>query len=225
MSWTRFATRAAALAALLSFPALCWAGGPIGRIGNPGLDDNTHFEADGTMVMTGAATTFEDLRIDGTSFRVGASAISLVNSPAFEGDSAIHYPEYAEGDVAYFGIQMPHAWKSGTDVMPHVHFTPTTSAAGSAEFTLGCYCADIGGVMGAKKTVTMTDTWGANSEWDHKVAWGTTDMSMTGLGLSACCRCSLLRVDLAGSNPAVALLYFDLHYEMDTVGSRRSGTK
>ena len=122
----------------------------------------------------------------------------------------------------FFTIQFPHGYKLGSDVYPHVHWTPTDAGAGSVVWQLEYSWADIDEVFPAVTPIEIADA-AAGVAWTHQLASFAAVTGSGATGVSSMLVCRLFRdpahaSDTYGSD--AALLEFDVHFEIDTVGSR-----
>jgi hypothetical protein len=199
--------------------------GPI-TIGNLPGGNYAEFEADGTLEMLGTATGWEDLRIDGLATRAGT--VAPKDTTGFRGNANFQTRNLinTQADEVQFSVQMPHAWKVGSSIYPHVHFSPIAANAGAVtvSLTFECYDATISGTFPAGVTTyQVTDSWTGDAQWAHRLAGNVTAYTMAGMGISAVQKCRLFRDNTVTGNYAdeIALLYIDWHYEVDTpAGSR-----
>lgn len=192
-----------------------------------GATDYSIFEADGTLAFEGAATVWNDMRVPGTSARLGSSAPAVA---AFLGAGGLYVLQFNGTGVAndiYFEIQMSHEYKEGTNILPHVHWTPTDTNTGNVVWYLEYSWANIGATFGASTTITSTPEAAGGTAWVHKVA-NFAAITGTGKTISSMLVCRLYRdpadVNDTYAHPA-AFLEFDLHFEIDTVGSRQTTVK
>jgi hypothetical protein len=182
--------------------------------------NHSEFETDGTLVFNGDATVWEDLRIPGTSTQLGASAPDL---GAFLGSGNILVPRFdgnATTEQVFFTAQLPHSYKEGTNITPHIHWTPTDTNSGNVHWQLEYSWANIGSAFSAPTTITVTDA-ASGTAWDHQVA-GFSAISGTGKTISSMLSCRLFRdpTDAADTYAYdAAFLEIDFHFEGDTVGS------
>ena len=126
--------------------------------------------------------------------------------------------------------QLPHSYKEGTDLEPHVHWSKTTSAAGSVACEFKYRWASIGEVMDAAWTAdtvytpTVSDD---NTAEKHALsAFATIDG--TGRQISDMLIITVSRLGglAADDYAAVArMLEVDIHYEVDSPGSRQEYIK
>lgn len=191
--------------------------------------DVARFGEDGTLTFEGSATAWEDMGIPGFSVRGGASPPDFAGG--FAG-SATLYAHFFNGvntlEEVYFSLQAQHAWKEGSRLWPHVHFSPaSTNGADTGEravrFVLEYAWANVDGIFGAPATIEMTAAFVPNaSQWAHLIAHSQDGMDATGKTISNILMCRLYR-DPANAGDTypqdVALLSFDIHYEIDAMGS------
>jgi hypothetical protein len=122
--------------------------------------------------------------------------------------------------------QLPHAWKEGDDIEPHVHWCPTTTDTGDVLWRLTYSIADVGEVFPASSAKFR---WGAapgTAETHVLSSFG--DVTMTGKTISTIMKWTLSRIggDAVDTYPADArLLEFDIHYQVDRPGSRQRYVK
>jgi len=186
-------------------------------------------ESDGTLRFSGESSLWDDLRIVPGAFAFAGNADpTLVNwQPGGSGTTFKVY-EFATNDEVYFSCQLPHGYKLGTNLHPHVHWTP--GARGNEEngntvnWALDYSISDIDGVFGAAQTINIPDTCQGTDHQHHMAFNGTIDGSNIS-GVSAMILCRLYRTtgdswDSSSSGQLPLLLEFDFHYEIDTVGSR-----
>ena len=202
------------------------AGGAIG-----GASNFSEFEADGTLVFHGDATVFDDLRIEPVSKSIGLKAPTFGTFRngllAYEFDDAL----VAAEKELFFSVQIPHAWKEGSNVSPHVHFAPLVagSAGNLVRWGLEYSKAKIGTAFGASTTIyASTLAYGTiTTQYSHCLV-EFADIDMTGDTLSTILVCRLFRNSSHADDTlaqTVGLLYIDFHYEIDTIGSRAEFTK
>lgn len=120
----------------------------------------------------------------------------------------------------FFSIQLPHRWKEGSNVEPHIHYAPNTNTAGTVRFGLEYVWQSINGVYGATEPIIYVDADKGSVAFAHKLkSFG----SISGAGQTAS---SVLvgrifrNSSHANDNYAekVFILSFDLHIEHDKLG-------
>jgi hypothetical protein len=124
-------------------------------------------------------------------------------------------------------VQMPHAWKEGTDIHPHLHWMKTTNGTGNVVWRLEYRWVPIGEVMDAtwKESIranTMPVTPDSNTAFKHLMT-EFDDISGQGKQLSDMLLILLSRNANTAADTytgASAFLEFDIHYEVDRLGSQ-----
>lgn len=168
--------------------------------------------------LKGSATTWDDLRVEPTSR-------SVASAPVFSAsgwDSLLYNYRFANGPTAeylYFNVQMPHSWLEGSGIYPHVHFAPTTTGTGQVDFTIRCSWATPAGTFGTGSDYTVSYNIASNSQYKHVMASNASPVSMTGMGVSATAACRITRSTSDGYAGNADVLYIDIHYEVDSMGS------
>ena len=137
---------------------------------------------------------------------------------------------FDDEDEIFFTCQLPHTYKEGTDIRAHVHWTP--KARGNEEINkyvgwkLDVSWANINGdPFTSVATIDMTDKCSGTDDY-HEVSAGSTNIDGTGKKISSMLVCRLYRDDSevieywegTGVN-APALLQFDFHHEVNSMGS------
>jgi hypothetical protein len=192
----------------------------------------------GNLRLNGDATSWDDLRVEPVIKAAGSNDPSLVKF-LDNGAGSIGIFLYSFDDAGlsnqkevYFNIQMPHAWK-GTYISPHVHWIPSADQDGAkVVWGLEYSWQNIDGIfpnttiiygsgrIGEQNTITK------NRHMLSKFndIYPTASQS----GFSSIIMCRLFR-DSANTGDTYSgncgLLYFDLHYEVDSFGSNQEYVK
>lgn len=195
--------------------------------GNKPGGNYSEFENDGTYKMFGNATVWEDLR-----FPVNSVILPAANAPtktAYKGSIVLAFSSASDNKIT-FAAQMPHSWKEGSDIYPHVHFVvPTAGAGGGAEnlkLDLTYSWANKDAAYPGETTQSITNDI-QNLAADTHTIHAFTQLSGTGKTLSSILLCSLNR-DISVANDYADNMYLlevDIHYEQDTIGSRQELVK
>jgi hypothetical protein len=187
---------------------------------------------DGTVRLLGNATTFDDLVFDGLAVRNGSNLPSLTKwKDNVAGNSVglwlYYFPHGSEKDI-FLTIQMPHRWKIGTTIYPHVHWlSPSGNGTSGQKVLWGLEYEWLNvGDVGVTDSVEITgdtpelnETIVQNKHYLTKIGAG---ISGSGKTLSSILVCTLSRKGQLGGDTFlgdVALLSFDFHYEIDSLGS------
>ncbi len=199
-------------------------------IGDGGNTDYSRFEEDGTLVFNGDATVWGDYVTP-----LGANNWNGVsNNPVLtelfndgSGSQGVYAFVFSDGDEALITIQMPHDWKEGSTIQPHIHFMCTTDVTPADNFGIEFEYnwANIGADFSANSTKTGVDiSTGVNTDNSHRPEANVTPSGIDGTGktISSILLCRIKRVAAQADNygGGIAIFDFDVHYEIDTVGSR-----
>lgn len=199
------------------------------------------FEADGTLVMYGNATVWEDLRVEPTARTTGTNAPAfeqyLTNGAGSRGVYLYSFDDAAGGSEKelFFEVQFPHAW-AGTAVDIHVHWIGSVSdTTAEPRFGLEYTWADIGTVFGNTTIVYANTKYPTDADVTAFKHYLTEFDAITPTssqdGISSVLIGRLFRDSAnagdtynAASNK-VGVLYIDVHYEINTLGSRSELSK
>jgi hypothetical protein len=182
--------------------------------------------ADGTLTLIGDATVWEDLRFPATS----------LNPPGTESDADVEKTGVFVGTLLFAAgsteiccgvAQFPHSMKIGSSIYPHVHWSPTTAGAGDVLWRLEYIHANINGVFaGTYEELTALDTASGVANTHQIISFDPIVGTTIGLSSIMCWKLSRIGGDSTDTYGADArLLEFDIHYEIDTMGSREEYVK
>jgi len=184
-------------------------------------------EHDGTPILHGGATGWEDLRFPANTLAVGVVpadvctfSSSNIRTRCFDGNNTLESMDLQ--------IQMPHAKKLDSTIYPHFHFAPTSNATGTVKLFLEYTQADSNDVFSATTTVlSATTTISTASQW-KSLYTNEISIDTTGWNTSSMMMARIYRnpVDSDDTYPDdIALQEFDIHYEIDSIGSRQERSK
>lgn len=171
---------------------------------------------------------YEDLRAPASTITIGT--FGLGNSCDRGTDGTLLFATN-EDQEAYVVMQLPHSYKFGSVIEPHVHWAKSTSAAGDVCWAVDWECKDIGETFSnSPATVDMEYVVDDDdTAYRHAYADAGADAFDPGCsGVSCICKFRIWRDVDGGSCAALgddyaadAILYeFDIHYLSDTMGSR-----
>lgn len=187
-------------------------------------EDNTIFEADGTLVMSGSATVWDDIFFPLTTTKQGQT-----DKPAFSATEVAYlFPQADPTQIMYIIAQLPHSRKRGSSLSPHVHWKQTQS--GSVVFKMDYKWFPIGGsIPAAFETHVMnipavTYTSGSMHQLTYGSLISGSVINESVIGVSSIMIIKLYRDDNTYTGNAVTY-QFDIHYEKDTIGSRQQFVK
>lgn len=167
-------------------------------------------------------TAWDDLRVTVNSVKV-----PTVNPPAwadYKGSQVLAFEDQAVAgneEIVYFSVQMPHSWKEGTDISPHVHWLAEDDTAGNCRWKLTYSWANINGTFATETPIYVDGASGAAA--DKHVLSAFADIAGAGKTLSSMLLCSLSRNSSHANDTLngkdAYLLEIDFHYEVDKFGS------
>jgi hypothetical protein len=178
---------------------------------------------------------WDDMRILPTAFDFAGNADPVAVATFQPGGSgtAFRLYEFAVNDEGFFTTQMPHGWKAGTNLWPHVHWSPgprgNEEIGKTVAWALDYTIASIGGVFYTSRTIAMTGTC-TGVDYHHEITSNAGSISMAGIGLSAMMLGRLYRTTgdswaSTTSGQLPLLLELDFHYEVDSLGSDEERVK
>lgn len=166
-----------------------------------------------TLLLEGETTAWDDLLMPLQSGRQG-----VLNKPDFDAADGVYlFPQNDPSEIIYFNVQLPHRWKVGSVVYPHVHWHQAANQA--PVWKVDYRWADIGGAVGAWQTYTMdvlVKTYTSGTM--HQISNNSTGISGAGKTISSILQCKLYRDDNVYTGDAGAVS-FDVHIEVDSFGS------
>lgn len=202
----------------------------VTKIGDVTAGNDTKIEADGSLMFEGNATVWDDLRV---SMDNGSSSATLGYFPGDSSGGQIWYFKDASGlETLSFQAQLPHSYKEGTNIYPHIHWTPKASEPGNVEWNLDYTWVNYDATTPLAFPATATSTVVATGPFVQRTHLITSLASggLNGAGkkVSSILICRIWRNSANSadtySNDA-GLLSLDFHYQIDTVGSREEYVK
>jgi hypothetical protein len=207
------------------------------------INNNLAVEADGTLRMDGSATVWDDLMVFPDATSRGSS-----NAPVWGGQSATAFKKNVGGtsqgvflwmfsatteQELYFSVQLPHGYKVGSDIYPHVHWTTSTGTPSGTNVVWGLEytIVAIGGSFPVTSTLTahsVIPSIGTPTGTGQHLITSFAPISGTNLEISTVLVCRIYRAatDSYDTFPnEVGILGIDFHIEKDTQGSRTEFTK
>lgn len=186
------------------------------------------------ITFVGTSTTWEDYVTPLTKATFGGSANDPTLTKLYDDGAAsggVWALKFADGDEVLVTAQIPHRWKEGSDIYPHIHFICDSDVDPSDNFGIEFEWAwaDQGEDYPATSTLETNDIpTGVNTNNMHQIA-NISAAALSGAGhtISSILMCRIKRVVADADNYAggVSILDFDIHYNIDTIGSRAITTK
>jgi len=220
--------------------ALFFLSGIAGVISSQEVQINTNLviESDGTVRMDNSATVWNDLMVYPDATTKGGSnppewGTMFKNNGA--GSMGVYLWMFAanQEEEMHFTVQLPHDYKIGSVLYPHVHWTTVTGTPSGTNVVWGIEYTviSVGGAFAGttiSKANSILPAIGSPTGTGQHLITVLGPISGTNLGISSVIICRLYR---ASGDPAdtfsnnVGLLGFDIHYEQDTQGSRQQWIK
>lgn len=142
-------------------------------------------------------------------------------------DGFLEFSDSAVNTIAGLA-QLPHSWKEGTYIYPHIHAGPKTNAGGNAVWQLEYqWIATSGQFVSANISTHIYIDVGTvpNINTIHNVP--TSGVSGSGMKISSLFWWKLSRMgdNTSDDGPVIKFYEFDIHYEKETFGSDKIYTK
>ncbi len=175
---------------------------------------------------------WDDLLISSGIFTfAGVADPSLQNWQPGGSGATFKVYKFKKNDEIYFSCQLPHSYVEGTNIRAHIHWTPCDRGVDESGAYVGWKLdyswANINGAaFGSSGTIDMSDTCTGTDDY-HEVSAGLTELDGTGMTISSMLVCRLYRSDTGADDTWVgtlnaqspAVLQFDFHHQVDTLGS------
>jgi hypothetical protein len=194
----------------------------------PATMDSLTLTGNDALTLTGDATVWDDMTIP-----VEQVFIPGAKAPSWEAFSAgyllgFEYQAVAgnEEEVA-FTRQIPHDYLEGSDIIPHVHWSPETDDSATARWCLEYEWRNIGGTYSSTTTVCADQAIDTEAS-DHVVTGLSSGIDGTGMTISSELICRLYRNSSHVNDDfddKALLIEFDFHYQIDSQGSRTEYVK
>lgn len=164
--------------------------------------------------------------------RFPAAAIQLnpaTTHPAL--DTAVPGRLYRDGntDTQIIIAQIPHAWREGTTLLPHVHWQKTTSAVGNVVWQLSYQWAPIGADL--EEAIVLSAFTPSVSDGNTANRHALTRLGNIPAANKQISDMLLMKLSRLGTNEndtyaaSARLIEFDIHYQVSSPGSRQEFIK
>lgn len=175
------------------------------------------------LTLSGDATTWEDMHFD-----IARAILGPSNSPSLVADApglALSFSDQgnpANEEEISFRPQMNHRWREGSTIYPHIHFNTSDANTGVIRIGFHHSWTNTDGTWPAASTVYTNITIAAGSNVKHLTA-SFPAIDGSGKTISSMIKCRFFR---NSSNAAdtytgnLILQELDIHYEVDSLGSR-----
>jgi hypothetical protein len=191
-------------------------------VGTNSFGDSTNyaqFSDTGVLTFHGSATGFDDIVFEMLPSRLG----SLTKPDWDSTNLGFLFPQNDTTEYIDIVVQLPHRWKVGSTIYPHVHIQQAANQ--QAVFKLDYKWYNLGDTIPAG---TSTYTMGTYVE---TYSSGTIAQILHGTGIAGTDKeiSSLLKIRLYRDDNAytgdILVDSFDIHIEVDSIGSDEQYTK
>lgn len=176
---------------------------------------------------------WDDLRVPANSLHVGPTIAAYTQ---YYG--GLYLPAFATAgtvDEAYFAVQLPHSYKQGTHIYPHVHWSPGASGGYNnmgVAWMLDLSWTNHSGTFPFPTAYSGIDSWTTLNNYEHRKIGvdcsGVNYLDGTGKEISSMIVGKVYRQNDRGDDTftaAASLLEVDFHYQQDWLGSSTQGVK
>ena len=163
---------------------------------------------------TESYTRFDDLFFPLAQVRVGANS-----KPDFDyTNNGLLFPQNDTAEYVWITCQLPHRWKEGSTIYPHLHYTQTVNA--QPVFRMEYRWTNIGDAVSGTWTNydLATNAMPYVSGSIHQILKNATGIDGTGKTISSLLEIKLYRTDNVVTGDLLAK-QFDVHIEIDGLGS------
>lgn len=175
-------------------------------------------------------TDVDDLPLRWDDLRVPMNAQTKggANDPGFDvflDTTRVYAFSKAADEELFFSVQLPHTWKEGTDIGPHVHWAPKDTDTGDVVWALEYTWANRDATFPATTTISTPADAGDGTAYKHQHVY-FSDISGAGKEISSMLVCRIYRdVSEDDYDNDAFLLEVDFHYQIDTTGSLTEDAK
>lgn len=157
---------------------------------------------------------WEDLRFPVEQTKLGSNSLPHYDFT----NNGLLFPQNDTSEVIYLVVQFPHSYKLGTDIYPHIHFIQ--SSANVPVFKLKYRWYLNGAAVPSFTTITSTTV--VHTYTSGSILQRLAFPAISGAGITAIS--SMMDVQIYREDNVVTgdvlVKEFDIHYSLETVGSR-----
>jgi len=173
------------------------------------------------VTLEGDATVWDDIMMPVTSGRLGA-----LSKPDFNYDSVtVQFPFNDSTEILYFIAQLPHRYKDGTNIYPHVHWKQTEptgdASSDTVEFAIQYKWFNIGAAPPSSWSWELIGTpeISYTSGMLHQLTATASGIDGTGKTKSSVLLIKLKRREAKGPLADVEVYQMDIHFEVSRLGT------
>jgi hypothetical protein len=134
----------------------------------------------------------DDLRV---TIDKGLNSAQLGSLTGISGPEVWFFRNEAGTDAMSFTVQLPHTWKEGTTIYPHIHWIAKASASGNMKWNLDYSWANIDGTFSGVTTtsVVVNGPFTMNKQLMTNLTSGNVGISGSGKTFSSILICRIWR--------------------------------
>ena len=168
----------------------------------------------GNVRLNGEATTWTDMLVPLTQSKVGANLKPDFNYT----EIAYEFPQNDITEYVTFTLQLPHSWKQGTTIYPHVHWKQTQNL--TPVFKMDYKWFNIGDLVPATWSTHIMNNLAKSYLGGSLHQINDNPIGIDGIGktISSMLLIKLYRDDNVYTGDVITY-QFDIHYETDSFGS------
>lgn len=174
--------------------------------------------------ITLSDTVWDDIRVSLISTNTGSA-----NAPDFtkftdngssSGGVYLYLFDASTEEEVWFDVQIPHKYKAGSNLRPHVHWAPTSTNTGNVVWGLEYVAHSEGDTIGNSTIITVTDA-GDGTAKKHQIV-NFPEIDGTNLEESSIINCRFFRKAADAGDTYTgdaAVLSIDFHFEIEKMGT------
>lgn len=174
---------------------------------------------------------WDDLRV---TLDKGSNAALLDYLTGSTGPQIWYFRDNSSVEAMSFTVQLPHGWKEGSTIYPHLHWLPKSTGSGNVEWNLEYSWANYDAATPQSfpaittSTVVATGPFTARTHNITALTAGNTGIDGTGKKISSILICRIWR-DSGDTNDTfnadAGVLFLDFHIQIDGYGSHQEYVK
>ena len=207
------------------FDGTNWLGMPIANA----YATDTSFVITEQLLFENDAVVWDDLRVPVESTGKGSTRAPgfgkfLDNGSGSQGIWVQWFDDGTEEEL-YFTVQLPHSYKLGSDIQPHIHWVTKDDNTGDVVWGLEYSWANMGDTYSNTNIITGT---GSNSGSNNHHITSLGLISGTGKSFSSMLVCRIFR-DASNSadtfSKDAGVLEVDFHFQVQSLGTHYDASK
>ena len=159
---------------------------------------------------------WDDLKAPATTIRQGAT-----QKPDFDTtELGLLFPQNDPAEIAYIILQLPHARKNGSDISPHIHFIQSQATVPTFKMDYRWY---KNGEAPSGSWTTLTSNSGVFTYTSGDMLQIVSFPDIDGSAIDTVSSIIDIRIYRDDNDVTGDVLFkeFDIHYQIDQIGSRQ----